>query len=411
MNMADKPSKPRVLIVGAGIGGLVLAQCLRKQNIPFEIFDRDDDPVARSSGWAIGLHTLLDELASSIPDDLPPFEESVNHLTPLNLAVQMAVYVRVGRRVVQSTPESRIVRANRLRLRKWLLNQIPIQWGKELVKIEEDVDKVLVHFKDGSQATGDILVGADGVHSTVREHVLRRPNKETLNAIPATMVIGETTLSGEAFERQLSLGHSCYVTGAADANYFLFVGLSQVSQDGTTGQYYWFIIQKDDEAGEEGHWLLSASQSEKLEYALKLTSSMDPKFTEVIKATPASGMRKHSLVLRDIEINELPVGRVTLLGDAAHSMTPFRGEGGVHAIRDALNLGKALGQLTSNKSSEIESLLDPYQKEMLERGVTAVRKSRNAQNANSGGDGKMVLWGRAPVEAPEENISLKDCLT
>lgn len=55
--MADNSVKPHVLIVGAGIGGLVLAQCLRKQNVPCTAFEKDDGPTARPSGWAIGIHT------------------------------------------------------------------------------------------------------------------------------------------------------------------------------------------------------------------------------------------------------------------------------------------------------------------------------------------------------------------
>jgi 2-polyprenyl-6-methoxyphenol hydroxylase-like FAD-dependent oxidoreductase len=50
-------TKPHVLIVGAGLGGLTLAQCLRKQGISFEIFERDANDESRPQGWAIGLHT------------------------------------------------------------------------------------------------------------------------------------------------------------------------------------------------------------------------------------------------------------------------------------------------------------------------------------------------------------------
>ncbi|XDG05489.1 hypothetical protein ABKA04_005104 [Annulohypoxylon sp. FPYF3050] len=342
---------------------------------------------------------------------MPPFEESVSHLPPLNLNVQIGIYLKFGRQVVESTPEHRIVRANRLRLRKWLLNQIPVQWGKRLTRVVQGFGAaVQVQFEDGTKATGDIIVGADGVNSIVREHLLQRPNKDTLKTVPATMIIGETTLSGEYFERQLSLGHSCYVKSAVDTSYFVFVGLSEVSPDGTSGQYYWYVTQKDENAGKDDHWLRSASQTEKLEHALKSTSPLDPKFTEVIRETPASGILQHHMIYRDIEIDELPAGRITLLGDAAHAMSPFRGEGGVHAIRDALNLAKALGRLDLNKSGEINSILGLYQDEMLQRGAAAVRKSRNAQKANSGGGGETMVWGRTPVEAPEENILLKDCL-
>lgn len=60
--MPIKSTKPRVLIVGGGLGGLTLAQCLRNQNVPFEIFERDTNPVSRSSGWAIGIHTYVPSL-------------------------------------------------------------------------------------------------------------------------------------------------------------------------------------------------------------------------------------------------------------------------------------------------------------------------------------------------------------
>ncbi|KAI0838506.1 hypothetical protein F5Y06DRAFT_268252 [Hypoxylon sp. FL0890] len=321
--MTVTTTKPRVLIVGAGLGGLTLAQCLRKQNIPFEIFERDSDPVSRASGWAIGLHTVLGDLLSSVPQDMPPFKETVSHLPPLDLEAQLAFYFRDQRHVVQSTPEKPIIRANRFRFREWLSNQIPIQWGKKVIQVVETEDEVRVHFEDGSTAAGDILVGADGVHSVVREHVLQRPNEDTLRTVPAAIIIGETTVSAEEFERQLSLGHSCYlISSPGSPGYYLFVGLRHVNPDGNSGAYYWLVIIEDFDLEKEDHWLRSASQSERLEYALKLTSTLEPKFTEVIRATPTSGMRTQPLIIRDAEIDDLPVGRITLLGDAVHPMTP-----------------------------------------------------------------------------------------
>ncbi|XXH02031.1 hypothetical protein Hte_008396 [Hypoxylon texense] len=340
--MASESFKPRILIVGGGLGGLTLAQCLRKQNIPFEIFERDTNPVSRISGWAIALHT-------------------------------------------------------------------------KVTSVEEDESGVRVHFEDGTTASGDILVGADGVNSIVREHVLQRPNSEILQTFPAAMVVGETTLSGKLFENQLALGHSCYVrSGPEDSGYFFFCGLSRVNPDGNSGRYYWYVVDEDDDVDKEDHWLHSASQAEKLDYAIKVTRTLEPKFTEIIRSTPVSGMRTHSLLVRDAMIHDLPVSRITLLGDAVHPMTPFRGEGGVHAIRDALNLGRALGQLSSNDTREIESLLGPYQREMIERGIPAVRGSRmqgstNAHSPNTGGEDKIVAWGQVPKPAPEETISLEEC--
>ncbi|KAI1771041.1 putative monooxygenase [Hypoxylon cercidicola] len=413
--MAIEATKPRVLIVGGGLGGLTLAQCLRKQNIPFQIFERDASPVSRVSGWAIALHTVLGDLLSSVSPDMPPLKESVHHLLPLNLETQICLYIYNKRLAVQSTPEAPIIRANRFRFREWLSTQIPIQWGKRVESVEEDEGEVRVRFGDGTTVTGDILVGADGVNSIVREHVLQRPNSETLKAFPAAMVVGETTLSGKLFENQLALGHSCYVkSGPKSSGYFFFCGLSQVNPDGNSGRYYWYVVNEDHDVDKEDHWLRSASQAEKLEYAVKTASTLEPKFTEIIRSTPVSGMRTHSLLVRDAMIHDLPVGRITLLGDAVHPMTPFRGEGGVHAIRDALNLGRTLGQLKSNDTREIESLLGPYQREMIERGVPAVQGSRMQGSTNSYGgtdtdEDKIIAWGQVPKPAPEEIISLEEC--
>lgn len=58
----DTSKTPHVLILGAGLGGLTLAQSLRKKGVSFEVFERDDDPNARPQGWAIALHTQVQSL-------------------------------------------------------------------------------------------------------------------------------------------------------------------------------------------------------------------------------------------------------------------------------------------------------------------------------------------------------------
>ncbi|OTB03185.1 hypothetical protein M426DRAFT_321977 [Hypoxylon sp. CI-4A] len=408
--MATTTTKPCVLIVGAGICGLTLAQCLRKQNIPFEVFEREAGPDSRPAGWAIGIHTIIGDLITSIPEDMPPFKESVHHLSPLNLNSQFSYYLDGPRQVVQDTPETPVVRANRFRFREWLSTRIPIQWGKRVAQVEELENGVLARFDDGTTATGDILVGADGINSIVRENLLKRPNRDILRTVPAATITGEIVLSGEAFERQLSLGHSSYIkSGPELPGHFLFVGLSYVNPDANSGLYYWVLISEDDGINKEDHWLHSASQVEKLEDVKRKTSMLDPRFTEVITATPASGIQKQTRIFRDAEIDNLPVGRVTLVGDAAHPMTPFRGEGGVHGMRDALNLSKALSQLKSTNTEEIKSRLGPYQKEILERGVAATRASRAAQRTNTGREGRLFGWGQPAVLAPEEKVSLDAC--
>lgn len=167
--MATKPY-PHVLIVGAGLSGLTLAQVLRKNNVSYEIFERDADAYARAQGWAIALHgPVLRDLKQYLPEDIGPVEQT-NHLTPLDdrLKAQFVFYthdkpeLRLG---VNDDEEGQIVRANRQRLRDYLRKFVPVQYGRKVVRVEEGEDKVTVHFENGASASGDVLIGAEGTRS------------------------------------------------------------------------------------------------------------------------------------------------------------------------------------------------------------------------------------------------------
>ncbi|KAJ8131141.1 hypothetical protein O1611_g2488 [Lasiodiplodia mahajangana] len=400
--MASEGTKPHVLIVGAGLSGLALAQCLRKQGISFEIFDRDTN-ISTRQGWAIAMHTMIDDMLSSFCSDMPPLRESAHHLLPLTLESQICFYRQGQKLGVQNTPDTPCVRLNRVLFRQWLATKIPIQWRKKLRRVEDDGKRVTVHFEDGTSASGDILVGADGIN--IREHLLGRPNKEVLKSIPLSCIWGETTLSGEAFERQLSLAHSAYMYVPVDSGHFVFVGLNSVNSD-LSGNYYWCFSWEDD-VDKPDHWLKDASAEAKHDYVLKDSQWLEPKFREIYQLTQVNGIVPGMAVWRDAEISSLPAGRIVLIGDAAHPMTPFRGEGGVHAIKDALNISSAFSQIDLKDLTNIGPALGPFQQEILERGAAAVKLSRNAGSNNRQVQNAMVIWGHVAKPIAEENVSLE----
>ena len=181
-------SRPSVLIVGAGIGGLALAQGLRKQKISFQIFERDPSHEARGQGWAVllqwcvtrtqhhrlylanCLYRILPDLLSSTLRDVPPLEQcSVTHSVgiPTEFAIFEGNSGKELTRVHGHTTEGDIValRVNRARFRDWLSEHLDIQWNKRFSHYEEIEGGVKVFFEDGTTATGDMLVGADGIGS------------------------------------------------------------------------------------------------------------------------------------------------------------------------------------------------------------------------------------------------------
>ncbi|KAI8634039.1 hypothetical protein F5Y19DRAFT_470203 [Xylariaceae sp. FL1651] len=420
--------KPHVLIIGGGLGGLTLAQVLRKHGVTFEIFERDANERSRKQGWSLGLHEqvnsasiprfyILDQLEEQTPDDLPPFQESVAALGPFlkTLPDQVGLYFDndfgVDKRMgIEDDVDGRWTRVNRTKLRVWLATHINIQWSKTLIKIEQTSDeKVIATFADGTTASGDILVGADGSMSHVREYILSKPNSEILEALPISTIIGEVTLTGEALARQLEIAHSVALLGVMPQDHYsiMLQGLVNVHPDGESADYFWILSWHDPVAQHTGRSLINElDAAQRLDFARRYTAHMGPHLTTLIRHTAPEGLRLGAWVPRDGIIDSIPVGRATLLGDAAHPTSPFRGEGGVNAIRDALNLGQLLAGLNSADREPVLEAVKAYQDEMVPRGVSVVRGARELLSIVRDGYGEVRVGGRPVSRLPSEKIEL-----
>ncbi|KAJ2985305.1 hypothetical protein NUW58_g5606 [Xylaria curta] len=403
-------SSTDVLIAGAGPSGLALAQALRKQGISYEIFERDRSERERRPGWVIGLHHMLDDLKASIPDDLPPVS-SLSNLLPLTKYFPEAVYYdpekpnqpKIG---VRGDESEWVIRAARHRVVSWLETHISVQYNKQATKIEETEKKVKLFFQDGTSAEGDILVGAEGARSVTRRHILK--GKDPVKTPPVGFINGSCTLEGEELEEQLRLGHSLYIVDMNSANgspMILLITLIEMHPNSNSGKAGFGLVWPDDGATKEDFWVYTADAQELYDFVVEKTKCLPAKYLTTIKRTDAQKCVP-VLKLNTLLMDSMPTGRITLLGDAAHAMTPFRGEGGFHAISDALNLARAIGKINKDDVDNIKEIFGPYQVEMLERGKRAAKLSEEtfSKKREVGGSEFYIAWGRPMEPLPDEHI-------
>lgn len=221
--------------------------------------------------------------------------------------------------------------------------------------------------------------------------------------VPLAAVIGELTVSGEALKRQLALGHSSYTLINPHLGFVTFVGVHHVLPGGDSAKYFWMIMRPDANVADPNHWLQTATQQEKYDYVSETVLKLEPKFREIFDMTPVEGIRKTPHVWRDLELDEVPAGRVVILGDAAHAMTPFRGEGGYHSFIDGMNLAETITKLEksvpfpmkTHDTTTIKAAISKFNEEMLRRGADSVRFSRASHE-----EAKKIPKERQPFAAP-----------
>ncbi|KAI2474455.1 Aromatic-ring hydroxylase [Pyrenophora tritici-repentis] len=287
----------------------------------------------------------------------------------------------------------------------------PVQ-GQAVKAIQHDDRGASVQFEDGSSAQGDLIVATDGINSVVREQILHKPANQLLNVVPLATIVGHLQLSGEAFKRQLALGHSGYMLIRPDLGFIGFGGLHYVHLDGLSANYYWNFLETDHDIGKPDHWLQKATQQEKLDHVIKRVQKLAPKFREIFEMTKPEHIQGETRVWRDLELDPsiVPECRVILMGDAAHAMVPFRGEGGYHTLVDTLVLSKVLGQMAQSGDykdiARVRSTVGDFTRAMLKRAGQAVRDSRNlhADAQRFGPDGKPLTLKIVPL--PDTEIRL-----
>lgn len=286
-----------------------------------------------------------------------------------------------------------MLRVRRERLRHFLQKDLDVEFGKQLEYYREDEHGVTAFFKDGSRARGSILVGADGASSNVRSQLL---NKQAQGA-PYLPIVGICRFSRQELQKLQSVASALFIACADDLRFL--TGLLETEPDNSAALAYWAVCTKSSNPDKDAEWMQTASKEELFEMAVGLTANLDQSLTFAIHKTGPEGVMTPPLRFREFSISEnLPAGRVTLMGDAVHTMMPFRGAGANTALLDACDLASLIIEAEKRDNGyNVVSVLQEYSSIACPRGAAAV-----AATQASGDDMHKVLAIDKQLHKPEQ---------
>ncbi|MFC4585054.1 FAD-dependent oxidoreductase [Sphaerisporangium corydalis] len=375
----------RVLVIGAGIGGLCLAQGLRKEDVEVEVYERARTPADSPSGFGIHVNT---DGCRALSRCLPP--EAWARFDAVAVPARATVRFSderlrpLGEREIDRSPSPDLRRraVSRSALRDALLHGLDdgvVRWGKEFTGYDQTDDgRVVAHFADGGHATGDLLVGADGSNSRVRRR--RLPDLERLD-------VGVLNIAGRhPLTEQSALGLPATLIDGSVNNIvppgpgWMFASAWRTTGEGADrGSVVWAYAAArhtypPDVLDLDGHGLR--------DLVLDRIEGWAPALRGLVAGSDLG-------TLAPVELRSMPVlkpwpsGTVTLLGDAIHNMTPMAGIGANTALRDADALRRALVQAGPGRHALVGAVAG-YEQEMRAYANQALALSlRNARNAGS----------------------------
>ncbi|MEV4317873.1 NAD(P)/FAD-dependent oxidoreductase [Actinocrispum sp. NPDC049592] len=386
-----------VVVIGGGTSGLCLAQALHKAGVSVAVYERSRTRTERLQGYRVHINP---HGSQALHDCLPPdlwqrFVDSCGVSgTYAFLTEQMDELIRIENDLTSGADAaSSHHSASRITLHQVLSAGLDgiLHYDKEFERYERNADgTVTCYFADGTTATGDVVVAADGGGSRVRQQYL--PHADRVDT-GITAIAGKFLLDDESRkllpERLLDGPNSvlppkgclmfCAPHDLADGRNDETFEHDKVLFDNTTSYIMWAYAANSARfpAG------LSELDGDGLRDLVgRMIADWHPGFRTMVAASPGEAVSL--LPIRtSVPVKQWETTNITLAGDAIHSMTPFGGIGANTALRDARLLAHNLIEVANGERDLLDAIGD-YERQMIDYGFAAVRSSmRNATQAVS----------------------------
>ncbi|RVX40015.1 salicylate hydroxylase [Nonomuraea polychroma] len=366
MNVPRDSHGPRIAVIGGGIGGLSAAAFLRRAGLTATVYEQ------ASALKEVGAGLVVAPNAARLLRRLGLTDRLVRHAVPLEWGWEFrrwedgrVLSVEQLTDVCERLYGERTYVVHRADLLDAVKSAVPGAWlrlGARCTAVEPLPDGAVLHFADGSRAEADVVIGADGVHSVVRGVVAEPapPEYSGLCAFRTVVPADRAPAFARRHAQTLWLGPGRHfvhypISGGRAVNVVAFA---------PAGDYT------------EESW---SAMSTVEEFSAEFTG-WDTRVTDLIKAGGTPG---RWALLDRTPLERWSRGRITLLGDAAHPMFPFFGQGAAQAIEDAAALAVCLAE----NLDDPERALKRYESARIERTTRLQQVSHARGHVNHLPDG------------------------
>ena len=343
------------MIAGAGIGGLTAALALLKRDIDVEVYEQATELKEVGAGIQLSANGTRAFYALGLGDELKALsaETASKELHLWNTGETWKIF-DLGKVSVEryGYPYFTVYRPDLLAvLAAAVRREKPdaIHLGARCTGCAQEGERVILSF-EGGEAAGDALVGADGVHSRIRQGLFGQDQQQFTG-----IIVWRGIVPMERLPKHMArmVGHNWVGPGGHVVHYPL-----------RAGKVMNFVGALERSDWQVESWSARGTTEE-------LAADFEGWHEDIqalIRGIPVP--YKWALMTRP-PMERWTIGRVTLLGDACHSMVPFLAQGAVMAVEDGVVLARALGEL----DGDIPSRLASYENARRERTRRAVEGS------------------------------------